>query len=61
MAGAVSALQAILTTAIKWSDQMTVANQSYQKLDVVAILARCKRLQFLTVAGIVTLIAMALA
>jgi hypothetical protein len=44
---------------------MSEATQAYQKLDdgerVLTILARCKRLQFLTVAGIVTLIAMALA
>jgi hypothetical protein len=44
---------------------MSEATQSYQKRDdierVLMILARCKRLQFLTVAGIVTLIAMALA
>ena len=44
---------------------MTAATQSYQKRDdgerVLMILARCKRLQFLTVAGIVTLVAMALA
>jgi hypothetical protein len=41
---------------------MTEATQSYhQKLDAGEWLARCKRLQFLIVAGIVTLIAMALA
>ena len=44
---------------------MTAATQSYQKLDdgerALLILARCKRLQFLAVAGIVTLIALSLA
>jgi hypothetical protein len=41
---------------------MTEATQSYHRRDsVVTILARCKRLQFVTAAGIVTLIAISLA